>query len=96
MLINIGRVYIKAEEIQEIEPIERGTEEDKRFGIAVYTTDRRRIEHLYEGRTERKEMITKILKHINSPSEELIEIRKQLTNINARLNQIEKKLKALQ
>ena len=33
---------------------------------------------------------------MNGPSEELVEIRKQLTNINARLNQIEKKLKALQ
>lgn len=33
---------------------------------------------------------------MNGPSEELIEIRKQLANINARLNQIDKKMKALQ
>ncbi len=91
MLINIGAAYIRAEDIRMIAEKEVGTEEDKNFGITVYTTSGN-FNHMCEGRTERDELISRIREEMNSPGEELIEIRKQMANINGRLNQMDRKL----
>jgi len=37
MLINIGKAYIRAEDIRQINAVEKGTEEDKKFGLEIYT-----------------------------------------------------------
>lgn len=99
MLINIGKAYIRAEDIRQINAVEKGTEEDKIFGLEIYT-NRGNFRHFCEGQTERKELLSRILRQMNSPNEELAELRKQMANINTRLNQIDRKLgeikKALQ
>lgn len=99
MLINIGAAYFRTEEIRMITAVEVGTEEDKQFGIAVYTGIGN-YKYMCEGRTARDEQIKRIQTQMNSPNEELAELRKQMANINTRLNQIDRKMgeikKALQ
>ena len=67
--------------------------------MEIYT-NRGNFRHFCEGQTERKELLSRILRQMNSPNEELAELRKQMANINTRLNQIDRRLgeikKALQ
>lgn len=91
MLINIGKSYIRAEDIKMINAVEVGTEEDKKFGIAIITYSGN-YKLMCEGRTARNELLERILEQTNGPDAEMTEIRKQLVNLNTRVNQIDRKL----
>ncbi len=90
MFINIGTSYINTDDIKMINAVEQGTEEDKKFGIAVITRTGN-YKCMCEGRTARNELLQRILEQTNAPDAQLTEIRKQLVNINTRLGQIEKR-----
>lgn len=90
MFINIGTSYINTDDIKMINAVEQGTEEDKKFGIAVITRTGN-YKCMCEGRTARNELLQRILEQTNTPDAQLTEIRKQLVNINTRLGQIEKR-----
>ena len=90
MFINIGTSYINTDDIKMINAVEQGTEEDKKFGIAVITRTGN-YKCMCEGRTARNELLQRILEQTNAPDAQLTEIRKQLANINTRLGQIEKR-----
>lgn len=90
MFINIGTSYINTDDIKMINAVEQGTEEDKKFGIAVITRTGN-YKCMCEGRTARNEILQRILEQTNAPDAQLTEIRKQLANINTRLGQIEKR-----
>ena len=90
MFINIGTSYINTDDIKMINAVEQGTEEDKKFGIAVITRTGN-YKCMCEGRTARNELLQRILEQTNAPDAQLTEIRKQLVNINTRLSQIEKR-----
>ena len=95
MLINIGAAYFKAEDIKMLTMVDLGEDKEKPFAIKVITNVGN-YAYAYESKAARDEKIKQIQTAMNGQSEELIEIRKQPANINARLNQIDKKLKALQ
>ena len=95
MLINIGAAYFKAEDIKMLTMVDLGEDKEKPFAIKV-VTNVGNYAYACESKAARDEKIKQIQTAMNSQSEELIEIRKQLANINAQLNQIDKKLKALQ
>lgn len=90
MFINIGTSYINTDDIKMINAVEQGTEEDKKFGIAVITRTGN-YKCMCEGRTARNELLQRILEQTNAPDAQLTEIRQQLANINTRLGQIEKR-----
>lgn len=90
MFINIGTSYINTDDIKMINAVEQGTEEDKKFGIAVITRTGN-YKCMCEGRTARNELLQRILEQTNAPDTQLTEIRQQLANINTRLGQIEKR-----
>ena len=90
MFINIGTSYINTDDIKMINAVEQGTEEDKKFGIAVITRTGN-YKCMCEGRTARNELLQRILEQTNAPDAQLTEIRQQLANINTRLDQIEKR-----
>ncbi len=95
MLIKVGKLYLKAEDIRAISEKEVGTEEDKQFGIDIFT-DRQNYTYMCEGQTARKGKIDEIIGQMNKPDAQLTEIRQQLTNINTRINRIERKQTEIQ
>lgn len=95
MLINIGMSYINTDDIKMINAVEQGTEEDKKFGIAVITRTGN-YKCMCEGRTARNELLQRILDMMNAPDAQLAEIRQQMANINTRINRIERKQTEIQ
>lgn len=92
--IRIGAAYINASDIRMINPAETGTEEDKKFGVEVITRNGN-LRTYCEGRTERNKMLERALDLLNSPDENLIEIRKQLAAINSRINSLDRKMQKI-
>lgn len=74
--------------------MEKGTEEDKKFGINVITNFGNYCMYV-DSRTERNEALKKILELVNGEDESLLEIRKQLTLINSKIAAIDKKLRRM-
>ena len=89
--IRIGAAYINASDIRMINPAETGTEEDKKFGIEVITRNGN-FRTYCEGRTERNTMLQRALALLNSPDENMIEIRKQLAAMNSKINSLDRKI----
>lgn len=93
-LIKVGTAYINTQTVKMISAVEKGTEEDKKFGINVITNFGNYCTYC-EGRTERNEALKRILELMNSQDENLIEIRKQLVAINSKISTLDKKLRAI-
>lgn len=93
-LIKVGTAYINTQTVKMISATEKGTEEAKQFGINVITNFGNYSMYC-DSRTDRNEMLKKILELMNGPDENLIEIRKQLAVINSKLNTLDRKLAAL-
>ena len=94
-LIKVGTAYINTQTIKMISATEKGTEEAKKFGINVITNFGNYSMYC-DSRTDRNEMIKKILELMNGQDENLIEIRKQLAAINSKINSLDRKLAALE
>lgn len=93
-LIKVGATYINTNDIQMITEMEKGTEEAKQFGFTIQTRFGK-YQKFYEGRTERNEILKKILELMNGPEENMMEIRRKLDGINARINSIDRKVASL-
>jgi len=94
-LIKIGSAYIKTEDIQVMTTPEKGTEEAKQFGIAVQTRFGKFFDYS-EGRSERNRKAEKILELMNTPDENMVEIRRQIAAVSSRLNAMDRKLHRIQ
>lgn len=93
-LIKVGTAYINTQSVRMISVQEKGTEEDKKFGINVITNYGNYCMYS-DSRTERNETLKRILELMNGPDENMAEIRKQLAAINSRINTIDRKLAAI-
>lgn len=93
-MIRVGAAYINSQTVRMITATEKGTEEDKKFGINVITNCGNYCMYC-DSRAERNETIQRILDLVNGPDEKMIEIRKQLAAINSRINAIDRKLAAI-